>query len=495
MAKVSPPTLTMRRLLGLSRIDAYVATVSVAAMAAFLVAWPAREPFPGVWALVVLTTIAFLLEASTTRLRGGGGEGSIVFLIHLAALLLFGGPWTAVIAGTSTLAGQVVTGRPANRTVFNVSQKVLTLLLGAWVYSLLGGATPPSALIPGTASSFGETARDLVAFLAAGAVYFTSNSVLVSGAVSISSGRPFAVVWKANTLWVLGYDLAASLLGALVAYLYLIFDDPTGVKRFGFLVIAAGLVAIKHVYSKLNALQHLYDQLDMAHARLEENVREQLAMMVKSIEARDPYTSGHSRRVSALSKAIAEDFGLSEELVEEVENAALLHDVGKIHAEFAPLLAKEGKLTPEEWETMKTHAAKSAELVGLFSRFRGHVQDSVRNHHERWDGLGYPDGISGEAIPLGARIIMIADTIDAMTTDRPYRKALGVEAVVAELDKHRATQFDPRLVDCVMNSVSIRRMISQPNLGVPEQSPAIASTPLAPLRSHGSFFLGRRTST
>ena len=82
-------------------------------------------------------------------------------------------------------------------------------------------------------------------------------------------------------------------------------------------------------------------------------------------------------RVAAVSKAIAIDFGLSEDLIEEVENAALLHDVGKIHAEFAPLLQKEGKLTPEEWEIMKTHSVKSAELVGLFSRFKGHVQDSV----------------------------------------------------------------------------------------------------------------------
>jgi HD-GYP domain-containing protein (c-di-GMP phosphodiesterase class II) len=277
----------------------------------------------------------------------------------------------------------------------------------------------------------------------------------------------------------------------VVAWLYLLFDDPSGLKRFAFLAIFAPLIAIKHVYAKLNGLQLLYDELDAVHAKLEQNVREQLAMMVKSIEARDPYTSGQSRRVSALSKAIATDFGLSEELVEEIENAALLHDVGKIHAEFAPLLAKEGKLTPEEWETMKTHSVKSAELVGLFSRFKGHVQDSVRYHHERWDGLGYPDGVTAEAIPLGARIIMLADTIDAMTTDRPYRRALGFEAVVTELQKYRGTQFDPRLVDCVISSVTLRRMISQPGLGDQGEGQSDHSSPL---RSYGSFFLGRRSS-
>lgn len=484
----------MRRLLGLNRIDAYVATVFVATAAVAVVAWIYRSPFPGLWAILVLSTIAVLLETSSTQLRGGGGEGSIAFLVHFAALLLFGGIWAAAIAGASTLVGQLISSRPLNRTVFNTSQKFLTLLLGAAVFKALGGTTPPTLIQPGVATTFAAASRDLLAFLGAGVAYFVANSLLVSGAVAISSGRPFGAVWKTNTLWVLGYDLASSLLGLLLGWLYLVFDDPTGLKRFGFLAVIAPIVVIKHVYAKLNVLQNLYDQLDAAHARLETNVREQLAMMVKSIEARDPYTSGHSMRVGAVSKAIAIDFGLADELVEEVENAALLHDVGKIHAEFAPLLQKEGKLTPEEWEIMKTHPVKSADLVGLFSRFKGHVQDSVRHHHERWDGLGYAAGLSGESIPLGARIIMIADTIDAMTTDRPYRKALGFEAVVSELQKHRGTQFDPRLVDCAINSVTIRRMIAEPNLGVSSVDVGLQIVHSAPLRSYDSFFLGRRRS-
>jgi HD-GYP domain-containing protein (c-di-GMP phosphodiesterase class II) len=317
---------------------------------------------------------------------------------------------------------------------------------------------------------------------------------MVSGVVAISTGRTFSAVWATNTLWVLGYDIVASSFSLFTSWLYLFFDNPAGLSRFGFLAVFAPIIVIKHAYTKLKTLQSLYDELDSAHAKLEQNVREQLAMMVKSIEARDPYTSGHSMRVAAVSKAIAIDFGLSEDLIEEVENAALLHDVGKIHAEFAPLLQKEGKLTPEEWEIMKTHSVKSAELVGLFTRFEGHVQDSVRHHHERWDGLGYAAGIAAEAIPLGARIIMIADTIDAMTTDRPYRKALGFDAVVSELIKHRGTQFDPRLVDCAVNSVTIRRMIAEPNLGVSSVDVGLQIVQSAPLRSYDSFFLGRRRS-
>jgi HD-GYP domain-containing protein (c-di-GMP phosphodiesterase class II) len=162
-----------------------------------------------------------------------------------------------------------------------------------------------------------------------------------------------------------------------------------------------------------------------------------------------------------MSRTIALELGLSARDIEQIETAALLHDVGKIHEEFAPLLRKEGRLTAEETALMQTHSTKSAELVGIISKFRGFVQESVRHHHERWDGQGYPSGLSSDAIPLGSRIILVSDTIDAMTTDRPYRKRLGLDVVVAELQKCRGTQFDPTVVDVVISSVAIRRLISE----------------------------------
>ena len=108
---------------------------------------------------------------------------------------------------------------------------------------------------------------------------------------------------------------------------------------------------------------------------------------------------------------------------------------------------------------MQTHSAKSADLVGIISKFHGFIQESVRHHHERWDGQGYPFGLSNNNIPLGARIILIADTIDAMTTDRPYRKRLPVDVVIAELQKCKGTQFDPELIEVVVASVAVRRLI------------------------------------
>lgn len=482
----------MRRPFGLNRIHAFVLGVALLASVGLTVAYSFREAFPGYWAFAVFVGIGVLLEVSATTLRSRAADGSLSFLIHLPAIPLFGGYWAALFTGVATVASQVLSRRPVSRVVFNTAQRCVAVIACWGVYTVMGGSVRPSLILPDTPTQFAGALSVSVAFLGGSLAYFLANSILVCWAIAISSGKAFSAVWKETSLNILVYDVAASLIALFLSWFYLAVDDPQSLKRFWFLAAFAPIVIIKTAYTKLRTLQELYRELDTAHAHLEENVREQLALMVKSIEARDPYTSGHSRRVSALSKAIAVDFGLSDDLVGEVENAALLHDVGKIHAEFAPLLSKEGKLSPEEWETMKTHAAKSAELVGLFSRFRGHVQDSVRHHHERWDGLGYPDGVRGEVIPLGARIIMVADTIDAMTTDRPYRKALGFEAVASELQKHRGTQFDPRLVDCVMTSVTVRRMIGLPNLGVGPVEPPTTGTPSVPLRSYGSFFLGRR---
>jgi putative nucleotidyltransferase with HDIG domain len=359
-----------------------------------------------------------------------------------------------------------------------------------FAFGALGGSQNLGYLKAGQPLVGEVAAHDLLAFFLAAFLYFIVNSFVVSGVLSLARNVPLKEVWRTNTLWVLGYDLGASSLSILIAWIYIRFDASTVQGKIFFLLVFLPIIAAKHIYSKLNTLQSLYDQLDSAHEKLELALREQLEMMVKSIEARDPYTSGHSRRVSALSKAIAYDLGLDEQRVDEIQTAALLHDVGKIHEEFAPLLQKEGRLTQEEWEIMKTHAAKSAELVGLFTRFRGTIQDSVRSHHERWDGKGYPDGRTGEEIPLGARIIMISDTIDAMTTDRPYRKALSFEKVVAELTKYRGIQFDPMLVDVTINSVTVRRLVSdkeyldQQTVSVRRQ---VASRARPALRSQNSF--------
>jgi HD-GYP domain-containing protein (c-di-GMP phosphodiesterase class II) len=429
------------------RIRLFVCCVALGAALAGASVQHFQLPFPGWWPIGTLAFVATLLESFHTRLRIAA-KGSTSFIIHMAAALLFGGWWAALIAAVSTLLGELIRSNPPIKVVFNVSQRILTVSVASLVYRGLGGQFPPAYLANGGGLASDAVQRDLAVFLVFAAIYFVVNASAVNTAIVLSSERSFREVWNLNTRGVLAYDIAASAIAVLVAWLYTRFDTWFGFGSLGLLGIIVPIVAARHVYG-------LYHQL-------EDSGQELLQVMVKAIEARDPYTSGHSLRVSELSRAIAVELGLSAREIEQVETAALLHDVGKIHEEFAPLLRKEGRLTPEETALMQTHSTRSADLVGIISRFRGIIQDSVRHHHERWDGQGYPGGLIGKSIPLASRIILISDTIDAMTTDRPYRKRLTLDVVIAELQKCKGTQFDPELVEVTVSSVAVRRLIASP---------------------------------
>jgi hypothetical protein len=423
----------------------FVASTCAGAILTLTSAWQSSSAFPGWWAFGTFVFLAFVLENLHTDMRIAA-KGSMSFVIHLAGCLLFGGFWGGAIAGAATLANQFALGNHAIKALFNVAQRILAVTVAAAAYGWLGGSFPPTYLdLPLTLSSQAAQ-RDLGLFLALSGSYFVVNSVLVGVVVSLSSERTFREVWTINTRGILGYDLVASSVSVLVAWLYTAVDHWIGFGSIGLIGVVLPIMAVRQVYGLYHQLEHSGQEL--------------LQVMVKAIEARDPYTSGHSLRVSEMSRAMAVELGLPARVIEDVETAALLHDVGKIHEEFAPLLRKEGRLTDEETALMQTHSEKSAALVGIISKFHGFIQDSVLHHHERWDGQGYPYGLSQTNIPLGARIILIADTIDAMTTDRPYRKRLPLDTVIAELQKCKGTQFDPELIDVVIASVAVRRLIS-----------------------------------
>lgn len=446
------------------RIRVYVAAVVLLGIGSFVAAWPNRSGFPGWWPFATFLVAAAVLEGIGTRMRGA--VGSVAFVMHLASTLLFGGFWGAVVTCLSNLLGNLSRGNEPLKALFNASQVSISVLVGAAAYGVLGGSLPPSYLSVSAHLASQAVQKDLGLFFVMAAVYFVINSSSVSGAVALSSGRTFREIWNTNNRGVLGYDLAASGLAVLVAWLYTRFDQTLGFGSVSVIGIVLPIVAVRHVYG-------LYRQL-------QESGQELLQLMVKAIEARDPYTSGHSVRVSALSRAIAVELDLSADQVEQIETAALLHDVGKIHEEFAPLLRKESRLSDSETALMQTHSAKSADLVGLISKFRGPIQEAVRHHHERWDGKGYPASLSGEKIPLGARIILISDTVDAMTTDRPYRKRLTLDAVIAELQRCKGTQFDSRLVDVAISSVAVRRLIAEPSQAQsPDQRASLSSRRLS----------------
>jgi HD-GYP domain-containing protein (c-di-GMP phosphodiesterase class II) len=186
---------------------------------------------------------------------------------------------------------------------------------------------------------------------------------------------------------------------------------------------------------------------------VQEETQATMAGLADAVEVRDPYTHHHSVRVTTLVEAILNEMPhLPSDTRKIILDAARIHDLGKIGVRDAALL-KQGPLTPEEFEEIKRHSSIGAELVSRLAIYRRSAA-IVRHHHERWDGKGYPDGLKGEQIPLGSRIIAVADTFDAMTSDRPYRRALSIEAAIAEIQRNSGTQFDPKVVDAFTRAVA-----------------------------------------
>jgi putative nucleotidyltransferase with HDIG domain len=182
-----------------------------------------------------------------------------------------------------------------------------------------------------------------------------------------------------------------------------------------------------------------------SYRRLEESSLEAIESLNATVDAKDPYTAGHSARVQRIALAVAEELGIAPQQLDAVRFGGLFHDIGKIAVPDS-ILAKAGPLSDEEYAVVQRHPADGAEIVSHFSRLREAVP-LIRHHHERWDGKGYPDRLAGDAIPLAACVVGLADAWDAMTTDRPYRVALTVPQAAAEVQACRGTQFSPAAVD------------------------------------------------
>jgi HD-GYP domain-containing protein (c-di-GMP phosphodiesterase class II) len=186
------------------------------------------------------------------------------------------------------------------------------------------------------------------------------------------------------------------------------------------------------------------EEIQTAYVKLKAANRQALLGLAEAIEAKDPYTKGHCGRVAAYSLALAQEARFPAGDMEQLEFSAFLHDIGKIGVRDAVLL-KPGPLNDDEWKHMRIHPEVGAAIASQIEILHP-TMSCIRNHHERWDGKGYPDGLVGEQIPLVARIVMIADAFDAMATDRPYKKALSIEECRGIFKKQAGTQFDPQLV-------------------------------------------------
>lgn len=353
----------------------------------------------------------------------------------LAVALLYSSSDAMVIAAVTTFIGNTLLRvkwlprPPQNRNmrsvIFNTAQTTLSMGLASACFHLIAGNYP--TFDP-------RSAQSLIALPLAGIIAYVVNTGAVAGAVATLKGGNAFTIWREERRndWLEETGLALlAIVTALVADEY-----PWAI------LLQAGSLAVVYLSFKNSAQVRSQTRMTIEH----------LATMV---DRRDPYTYQHSLNVSRYAVRLGELVGLPGNEIELIRSAALVHDIGKIAVRDAVLL-KNARLTDEEWDEMRQHPVVGADMVSHLPEYQNGLQ-LILHHHEAWDGSGYPSGFAGEQIPLGARILAVADSYDAMSTDRPYRKALSIELIVEQLRQGAGRQWDPRLVDLWLQEIDTTR--------------------------------------
>jgi putative nucleotidyltransferase with HDIG domain len=387
------------------------------------------------WEAAGFFTMLGLLASALGYQTSGATSGNIGFLPFLSAALV--APNAAAVATVfiGVSGAEMIVKRAPMKALFNVAQFVFAQSLAVLAFVAVGGV------------SLLETRPSMVGLGVLVSSFLGLNKLAVSTIVATSAGKDTRSTWFRAMKSTMVYDLLAFPLIYVFAEVYV---------RWGALIAAAlalPMLGVRQLYKTNVALEKMNEEL--------------LQLMVAAIEARDPYTSGHSQRVARFARVIAKSAGVGNKQTERIAVAALLHDVGKIHEEFAPILRKPGRLTDAEFEIMKSHPEKGARLIGKVTHFADLVP-LVESHHESWHGRGYPRRLAENEIPFGARIIALADTIDAMSTSRPYREALGAETVRAEIVAESGRQFDPKLCEALLQPAAWAEIVREIGIATSE---------------------------
>ena len=397
-------------------------------LAAASIPWLTLDPR---W--VVLCALTLAGAFATLKMRAAPVSFSISDTFTFTTLLLVGPAPATISASLEALVISCLLSpdqRRVTRVLFNVAAVGLAMSVAGAVWVAVDGGSWRAAeandftlLLPATAGAIGT--------------YFLVNTWIVALAIALEQGESVYVIWKTHFLR-LGLAYAA---GAYTALLLAMFTASEGVR--GFLLLAPMPLIL---YASLRTwLGRVNDQI--AHLdTINRQYRATIEALAHAIDAKDQVTHGHIRRVQTASLQLARALGCSDDQqIHAIEAASLLHDLGKL-AIPEHILNKPGRLTPAEYETMKAHANIGAEILSGVD-FPYPVVPIVRHHHENWDGTGYPDGLAGEAIPIGARILQVVDCFDALTSHRPYRRALSSNEAIAILQERRGTMYDPAVVD------------------------------------------------
>jgi putative nucleotidyltransferase with HDIG domain len=403
---------------------AYIAGMALAGAACFAFAflhWRSNDPVK-----FVCYMLAVLLASSLkVTLPDQDATLSLNFLFTLLGIQELGLPETLLIVLASTL-GQAFLRRKHSvklvHFVFNWAQLTVssTLAYGAYVLVVARVLHAPGP----------------VALLAAAITHFGCNTVAMSTVIGLTENKPIPKVWNDSCLWSFPYFMVGAAVAGLVHFL----NGHIGWQSS--LLILPPIYLMYRSYrlylGKLESEKRHAEQVSNLHLRT-------IEALALAIEAKDETTGEHLQRVRVYAMELAKELGLNEDETEALRAASVLHDIGKL-AVPEHIISKPGKLTPEEFEKMKIHPIVGAEILEQV-HFPYPVVPIVRAHHEKWDGSGYPNGLAGEAIPIGARILAAVDCLDALASDRQYRKALPLDDAMAKVVADAGKSFDPKVVE------------------------------------------------
>ncbi|HXG57151.1 MAG TPA: HD domain-containing phosphohydrolase [Vicinamibacterales bacterium] len=414
-------------------------------------------------AILILSSVTSVFKV-TLPLARSGSTMSVTYAVDFASLLLLGTEQTMLIAGASAWSQCSFRRKernPVHQTLFSIASLVITVRVAGWAYTGLGGA--PGHLTDWTA---------LTPLAGAATAYFLVNTILIAAAVALSTQQSVAKTWNENFLWTAPSYFVGAIVAAAVMSLMQMSERwllPLGIAPL-YLTYRTYKTYLGRIEDER---RHVKDMSDLHLATIE--------ALALAIDAKDQTSQSHIRRVQLYASALARALGMSEPHIQGVRTAALLHDIGKL-AVPEHILSKPGPLTPEEFQKIRAHPKIGADILNAVP-FPYPVAPLILSHHERWDGKGYPSGLKGEEIPLGARILSVVDYFDALMAERPYHKAMAFDAALALLQQEAGKAHDPAVVEKFVELLpTLQQEATRLEQSVRRQAPADPAVPMpAPL--------------
>jgi hypothetical protein len=397
----------------------------LAGAVALLLSWELSPP-------QVSLEFAFLVVAAVVSenyaVAMSGYSFSIAYPLTMATMILCGPTEALIVASLVSANGVAIRRLHWSVNAYNLGQLLLSIAVAAWAYVSLGGRV---LMEEGSPQGLGHSdfPAVLLPLLVTAVIGSLGNVALASLGVAVKNKLPIGDVLD-SVGWLPLSQVALGVVGFVIAQVMAV-----DLAAFGLFIFP--LLVARQFYQRFTSLQAAYTDT--------------IRSLVAAMEKKDPYTRGHSQRVAAYAVLIGQKVGLDSRSLSDLENAALLHDLGKLALPVA-ILRKSGTLDQAEWQAVKEHPLVGSRMVGMISPLK-RLSSAVEGHHERLDGSGYPAGLAGDDVSQSARILAIADSYDAMTSDRPYRPGLSREAAISELYACSPQKLDGRLVslfvDCL----------------------------------------------